>query len=369
MKHRYPKAAFCLGRFVCAPLMIALVLAGSSLANTGAERAEAVKLNDKERRVVIDAAARHLRESYVFSDKGAAYAIALEQAHKSGHFSGANDGVALAAALTDHLRQISRDKHMQVDFSPEPLPENLIPEQPDDAMRKEANERARWQNYGIAAVQRLPCNIGYLNLRGFDGNEAASSAFAAAMTLLSGTDALIIDLRENTGGSPQTVALLASYFFDQRTRLNDIINPQVSKEPTQFWTQDNLEGPRYGTQRPVYILTSKDTFSAAEDFSYAMKNLKRATLVGETTGGGAHPVMPARLSAHLYMAIPFARSESPITKTDWEGVGVEPDIKIIASKALERAQLDLLRQLLSKETRPPRAEGMRDRMATLEAAL
>ena len=174
---------------------------------------------------------------------------------------------------------------------------------------------------------------------------------AAAMTFLGGTQALIIDLRQNGGGSPDGVALLASYLFDVPVRMNDIYD-RPSNETRQYWTLPYVAGQRF-TGKDVYILTSSRTFSGAEDFTYGVKNQKRATVVGEVTGGGAHPVAPRRVHDHFMVGVPMGRSISSITHTDWEGTGVEPDIKVAADQALATAHLMALEKRAPTVTEPP----------------
>ena len=220
-------------------------------------------------------------------------------------------------------------------------------------------------NFGIETVGRLPFNIGYVDLRAFVPPDQVRSRFAAMMTLLGDTRALIIDLRKNDGGDPDTVALLASYLFDKRTHLSDIYS-RVDGRTHAIWTQGRVEGPRYGGARAVYVLTSNKTFSGGEDFSYALKNLKRATLVGESTGGGAHPGAPHLLGPHFAVFIPSGRSISPITHTDWEGTGVIPDIAVPADKALATAQQRLLSGFLSTEQDPQTRDALGKRLHELD---
>jgi C-terminal processing protease CtpA/Prc len=158
---------------------------------------------------------------------------------------------------------------------------------------------------------------------------------------------LIIDLRDNGGGRPDMVAYLSSYLFDSRTHLNDLWTRRTDKTE-EFWTRDTIPGRRFGGVKPVYVLTSAQTFSGGEEFTYNLKNLKRATIVGETTGGGAHPVSGHRIDEHFRIDVPFARAINPITHTNWEGVGVTPDVVVPAKDALDTAQR-LLREKL-----PPR---------------
>jgi retinol-binding protein 3 len=149
-------------------------------------------------------------------------------------------------------------------------------------------------------------------------------------------DAIIIDLRENGGGDPKMVAYISSHLFAEPTHLNDLYNRKEDKT-TEYWTLRDVPGARLAG-KPVFVLTAKRTFSGAEEFSYNLKNLKRATIIGETTGGGAHPVSGHRIDDHFFIGVPFARAINPISKTNWEGTGVEPDVKVPASEALDVAK-------------------------------
>jgi hypothetical protein len=196
----------------------------------------------------------------------------------------------------------------------------------------------------------------------------ANETTAAAMNFLANTDALIIDLRRNGGGQPEMVALLSSYLFDQRAHLNDIYS-RFDNRTQEYWTRDTVAGKRYGESKPVYVLTSKRTFSGAEEFAYNLKNLKRATVIGEVTGGGAHPVRPHRLTDHFMIGVPFARAINPITQTNWEGVGVTPDIDTTAEQALKVAHLAALKNLMAKATDQQRANELQRVIATTQKEL
>ena len=304
--------------------------------------------------MVLDAAQRqqilaqvidHLNGYYVFPDKAKAMEAELRARDQRGEYNSISSAADFAQTLTADIQRITNDRHLDVAYSAAVLPPKAEFEAQAETGSAESLAAERKRNFGVARVERLALNIGYFDVRAFSTPDGAERKFAAAMSLLADTDALIIDLRFNSGGEPATVALLASYLFEQKTRLNDIYD-RVQDKTTQYWT-DTPSGPNYGSQKKVYLLTSQDTFSAAEDFAYALKNLKRATLVGEATGGGAHPGSEHRLTDHFAMIVPSGRSISPITNTDWEGVGVQPDISIDADKALEKAQSLYLTELLA----------------------
>ena len=165
------------------------------------------------------------------------------------------------------------------------------------------------------------------------------------MNFLGNVDAIIFDLRENGGGDPKMVAFVSSYLFAERTHLNDLYNRKENKT-TEYWTQD-VPGKRLVSQ-PAYVLTSKRTFSGAEEFSYNLNNLKRATIIGETTGGGAHPVSGHKVDDHFGIGVPFARAINPVSKTNWEGTGVEPDVPTPAGEALAVAKKMAAEQIRKK---------------------
>jgi CubicO group peptidase (beta-lactamase class C family) len=223
------------------------------------------------------------------------------------------------------------------------------------------------RNFGFEKIERLGGNVGYLDLRAFESPDSAAETAAAAMAFLANTDALIFDLRQNGGGDPAMVAFLCSYLFDQRTHLNDLYS-RPDNRTEEFWTRDDVPGKRYG-DKPVFVLTSSRTFSGAEEFSYNLKSLKRATIVGETTGGGAHPVNPRRLGKDFLITVPFARAINPITKTNWEGTGVKPDVDVPAAQALKVAHLLAIRAIQPKITLPPFAEQLKTLAAGLQREL
>jgi retinol-binding protein 3 len=322
--------------------------------------------------MAVDAATRHeviegvlsrLEASYVFPEAAREMAAAVRQRARRGEYDRIATARAFADSLTAHLRVVSRDKHLRVSFSPRPIvipgSGGLTPE-----ARAQHEAQMRHVNFGFEKAERLEGNVGYLEVRGFvqADVEGAEEAVAAAMDFLARTDALIIDLRRNGGGDPRMVRLLSSYLFgEEPVHLNSLYwRPDDRTE--EFWTLSEVAGTRYGPDRPVYVLTSTQTFSGAEEFSYNLKSLRRATIVGETTGGGAHPGGLERVTDHFGVWVPRGRAINPVTGTNWEGAGVEPDVKVSREGALAVAHLAALRALRAEATDP-------EHRASLEQAI
>ena len=308
-------------------------------------------------RAVADAAVEKLKQWYVFPDVAGHVETVFKKAPRSGKsFANAEEGKAFAQQLTTELQAVTHDKHLRVGFSEAPLAQRVVatPTAEEEAQQRDHFEKL---NFGVERVERLPGNIGYIDLRGFAPLQWGGDKIASAMNLVANTDALIVDLRKNGGGDPSTVAFMTSYLFDTRTHLNNLYFREGDRTE-QFHTMDWVPGHRFGQKKPVYVLTSSRTFSGAEEFSYNLKNLKRATLVGETTGGGANPGDLYPLSAHFQMFVPTGRAVSPITKTNWEGTGVAPDVKAPADQAFAVARKLALTALADAEKEPARKAAL-----------
>ena len=319
-----------------------------------------------QRQAVIDSLIKELNERYVFPEQAKKIELSLRQQQKQGAFNAITSATHLAQTLTEQLQKEAHDKHLMVRYSERLVPERVKDGKPSPEELAEELSDMKARNFGVDSAERMPFNIGYLNLRGFDRAKDAAPTIAAAMTVLTNTRALIIDLRRNNGGDMATVAMLASYFLNDRTHLSDAYHREGDRTD-QIWSTDYVLGAKYGEDKPLYILTSKRTFSAGEDLSYTLQKLKRATIVGETTGGGANPGEVVRLHPHFGAFVPMGRSINSITKTNWEGTGVTPDVNVPAADALKVAQLAILKQLIAKTQDTRQAQAYQGRVNELEA--
>jgi retinol-binding protein 3 len=307
---------------------------------------EDVTLNAAERKKVIDGIDSNLKEYYIESAVAQQMADALNAHAAKGDYNTISDGDTFAERLTKDLQEVSHDKHLRVNFNPFKTPPRPGPSPEDEARFHQQMEH---DNCAFDKVEILPNNIGYIKFDGFMDASFCGPTVVAAMGFVAHTDALIFDLRQNGGGQPAMVTLIASYLFDHPTHLIDIYN-RKEDSTAQNWTLSYLPGPRL-TRQPVFVLTSKRTFSGAEEFAFDLKNQKRATIVGETTGGGAHPVSGHTVADYFNIGVPFAKSLDPVTKTNWEGTGVEPDVKVAAADALETAQKLAIEKIQAKGTK------------------
>ena len=294
---------------------------------------EKVTIDAAERKKVIDGINADLLEFYVDAPLAQQMANALTAHESKGDYNSIADGNLLAARLLKDLQEVSHDRHLHVDFSPFKTPEKPEHTADDDArFHREMDQ----MNCMFDKVEILPNNIAYIKFDAFMDAAYCGPTVVAAMGFVAHSDAIIFDLRENGGGQPAMVTLIASYLFDQPTHLIDIYN-RKENTTTQNWTLSYLPGQRL-TKQPVFVLTARRTFSGAEEFVFDLKNQKRATIVGETTGGGAHPVSGHTVADYFMIGVPFAKSLDPVTKLNWEGIGVEPDVKVPAPDALTTAQ-------------------------------
>lgn len=303
-----------------------------------AEASEPAKPIDAEaRNAAIEQIIEILNDNYVFPETAKKMEAALRKHVADGRYDDASDPRVLATRLTEDLREVCHDRHLGVVSGAR---------QRRMEMRGDPTQAQR-DNYGFVRAEHLPGNIGYIKLNEFNPSDEAKEIAAAALAFVANCEALIFDVRDNGGGSPEMIKFISSYLFYKPTHLNSFYDRSANKTE-EFWTSAEIPGNRFGEDLPVYVLTSKYTFSGAEEFTYNLKSLKRGTIVGETTGGGAHPVEFVQISDNLSMSVPFARAVNPITGTNWEGVGVEPDIKTAAAEALNAAGQDAAKRIAER---------------------
>jgi Peptidase family S41/N-terminal domain of Peptidase_S41 in eukaryotic IRBP len=312
---------------VCA---VVLALAGVFVAGISSAQGPPATLDEAARRSAVEAAARLLEERYVFPDVGGRAAQAIESALRAGAYDGIDQPSAFAQRLTEDLQGIAKDKHLRVSAlgaGPPVGPDGQPPRPPPRA------------DGGVTRVDMLADRVGYIEIVGFPPEVVAKEPVDRAMSALKDARALIVDIRRNGGGAPDSVTHLVSYFVkgNAPVHVNTFINRNPGTETfnsQEFWSD---AVPVSFAGKPVYVLTSGFTFSGGEEFAYDMQVLDLGEIVGETTGGGANPGGMMPLAAGLAIFVPAGRAENPLTKTNWEGVGVKPDIAVPSADALEVA--------------------------------
>jgi hypothetical protein len=308
-----------------------------------------------ERRQTIEATLKLLNDKYVQPE----VANRMEQYVRGrlSTYQAITDGHALARQLTTDLRTVSHDQHLNISYFDTGVPDEHLWKKDLTSAERESQRIAMrkgllHENFGILDVSVLRGNLGYFNVKYLAPPEFAGESYSAALTYLAQTDALIIDLRQCGGAmSEHAIPLLCSYFFAEPTHLNDIYWRDGNRT-IQSWTYAQVPGRRYGN-KPIYILTSRQTFSGAEELAYDLKNRNRAVLVGDTTGGGANPGGTLRINDHFAAFVPVGRAINPITHTNWEGVGVVPDTAVPPNRALYIAQCMAFRQLSNNPALDP----------------
>jgi retinol-binding protein 3 len=357
----------CMKRFQNTLLVgcFAILFLASPVAAPAQAKKPDMNIDASIRAEVIESVIKQLNEQYIFPEIAKAIEKALRERVQRKEYDHITSAAELAKTLTTLFREVSRDQHLSVNYSFEPIPIRARKTEPTPAEREGLRNYGEAINFGFDKVERLPANIGYLRLNLFFPAEYGGETAVAAMNFVANTEALIIDLRGNDGGNPDMVVLLASYLFgNEPVHLNDLYRRE-GDATQQFWTLPFVPGKRY-VGKDVYILTSKRTFSGAEEFTYDLKNLKRATVIGEITGGGANPRNVVRIDEHFWIGLPTARAINPITRTNWEGTGVKPDVEVPADLALKTAQLIAMKKFLTTTTDEDRINNLNKLIEALQ---
>jgi len=326
-------------------LLFVIILVGNAYGQ-GTE-AQTKPVNAALQAEIIDSVVAALNDVYVFPDVAKEMEKFIRKQYQKKEYREYTDVATFAEKLTEDLQSISHDGHLWLTFLPDEFFAQMKGDTLTDESRAEELEEEQYDNFGWRELKRLPGNIGYVKLDSFADAWDAGATAVAAMNYLAYCDAIIFDLRENGGGDPNMIQLISSYFFEESVHLNSFY---IRKEDTvqQFWTQAYVQGPRM-SKAELFVLTSGYTFSGAEEFAYNLKNMERATIIGDTTGGGAHPNDRHEFdNLNIGMSLPYGRAINPISGTNWEGTGVAPHIAVPADEALDVAILEAAKILLAK---------------------
>ncbi len=320
-------------------VVVTLSIAGRAVA----QQLDDAPLDAATRSVVVVELIKKLDSVYAFPEMAKKMDVAIRARLANKEYDSITNGSEFAKVLTDHLREVNKkDKHLEVQYFAKGIPYDS--EKPPDLEEvKRFREGGRLRNYEFKKVERLDGGIGLLQVDGFYPSEWIMETAAAAMAFLVNSESIILDLRENHGGASGG-GLLCSYFFNEETHLSDFYN-RAENKLRQTWTYP-VAGAEKFANKDLYILTSGGTFSAPEALAYDMQALKRATIVGETTHGGANPTTIYRITDHFSAGIPFSTSTNPVTKQEAEGAGVKPDVAVPANQALLTAHLMALKKAL-----------------------
>lgn len=336
----------------------------SALVSLSAFAADDTPLNAADRAAIVQTLTTKINANYIEPALAKRVGTAIAKKNAAGGYASTTTVQAFSKALATDLRELSGDKHFGAMINDSFRESGSTAWLPTSAEMAEARDATARRGYGIEKIERLAGNVGYIDLRGFGMTEFVGPAYSSAMALMAGTDALILDLRLNGGGSPDSVAYLLSHFFPlgDRRHLVDFYN-RASDSTQQIWTVSTV-GQRY--DKPVYVLTSARTFSGGEDCAYGFQAQKRGTVVGETTGGGSNPVGWFTLGHGVVVAIPTARVTNFVTKANWEHVGVKPDIAVPAAQALQTAHATILRTLVAAAKDDKARTRLQDQLAMVE---
>ncbi|WP_116107306.1 S41 family peptidase [Lewinella sp. IMCC34191] len=311
-------------------LIVLLIILSSTV------KVEAQNLTNESKRHIIDAISFHLKDKYVFPDIALSMEADLLKRWQVGEYDHIVDKNIFADSLKNHLYMVSKDKHIGVSYNEVMASRLREPKEDPTEEFNRINDRVRKFNYGFEELKIMEGNVGYLKLGGFAPTKYAGKTASSAMQFLSNSDALIVDLRDNMGGDDSMIQLLISYLYSEKpVRLNNFYHKE-GDETTQLWTLPYVEGSRM-PDIPVYVLINEKTISAGEEFAYDLKHLKRAKIIGETSAGAANFGEEFVVYGDFIAWIPTGRAINPITKTNWEGKGVEPHINVKSVDALDTA--------------------------------
>jgi retinol-binding protein 3 len=315
-------------------------------ASTFAQKSDR-QISVSEQKQIIDTAFRLLKTNYIFPGVIPSMEKIIYQKISGGAYAKFSTAEEFIKNVNMDLEQLSKDRHVNIFFDPVRVKQIQAEAKGDYKQPGYAPaflQRAKYENYMVRKAERLDGNVGYIKFNAFVDPELAKNTLVSAMNFVANSNALIIDLRQNGGGDARTLSFLLSYFLPDSTLISERRSRATTTVSYQYLNHDPLVN-KFNNEVPVYILVSKRTSSAAEAFAYTLQTYKRATIIGEITNGEANPGYLFALNAEMYIMIPAFESIHPITKTNWQGSGVTPDINVQADKALTMAQATAYKSL------------------------
>jgi hypothetical protein len=297
----------------------------------------ATPVSDELRESTSSAVAQAIRDVYVYPELARSMADTLLHHQARGDYKGLKRTGALADKLTEDAVAVSNDLHVWVEA------QNPMVQVSSDPVNRDASE-LRQDNFGLRDARLLSGNIGYVKFDMIIDNEEAKQAMVAALAKVTGCEALILDLRDNIGGEWGTAGVVLGYLLPAGSIVDRIFDRKgalVEERVVPYV----IPGEAFDASMPVYVLTSEQTGSAAEALAYTLKHMGRATIVGVVTRGMAHPSQELVVNEYFRVSIPYLRSENVMTGTDWEGVGVIPDVEVSDGDALATAVREALRRI------------------------
>jgi retinol-binding protein 3 len=317
---------------------------------------------------IIDGVVARIRELYIAPEDIETIEAGLRS--NTSKYRSAATAEELAEQLGADLRQLSGDPHFRMMYfaaGVPPLPTGIrSPVESESERTARYDMAAARSNNGFARAERLDGNVGYIEVTGVPEPAILKHTAAAAMTFVSHTSALILDLRRNRGGDPAGVGYLMSYFLPGRVHVYDMVS-RKPENSLQVFTEADVPGPRYAANKPLFVLTSKDTYSGGEALADGMKTFTNARLVGEATKGGANAALPAKVNDHFVVGVPFMKTVNMKTGRNWSGTGVQPHVSVPASQSQDVAYRLALEQIVATTSNPSQRQQTQQLLDTLKA--
>jgi hypothetical protein len=347
---------------------LAVIICSVPAVSSFSQTTKSKSVDKQLQKEIIDTVVSYFDRNYVFQDVACQMGEYLYKRLESGDYNEITSTEAFVDSLTVDMRSISKDDHIRIYYRPDEYFKPDKSEEMNDKGWETSLAQNKYFNFDFVKVERLLGNIGYMRFNQFRDAEQAGATAIAALNFLAYCDALIIDLRTNGGGDPSMIQLISSYFFDEPRHLNSFYIRR-SDSTQEFWTHPEVKGPRM-SDIDLYILVSKHTFSAAEEFAYNLKHMGRATLIGQVTGGGAHHSEFHKIEhLNIELKVPYAMAVNPITGTNWEQVGVVPHIEASYSESYDIAYLEAAKRVKAKTTNDYKAARLDWVICGLQAKL